>query len=140
MFDQDKSGLLVIQDGQFSIRDLNIAPFTKNETFDFALQSFPFLIKDAKPAIQTDSGKYARRTAVGIDADKNIYILTATTKELTLYQFMTELLHTKIPFTYVLNLDGGPSTGVQANWNGEELLENSMTGVSSILRFQKSEK
>jgi len=136
-FDEDKSGLISIQEGKFTLRDLQKYPLTKNERFDFALQSYPFLIKEGQKAIKEDSGKLARRTAVGIDAENNIYILVVPQREISLYEFMQEIVKLNISFTYVLNLDGGPSTGVSVQWEGEQFLTDSFTPVSSVIRWKR---
>ncbi len=138
MFDQDKSGLLVISKTGVSIRDLAVSPIQTNERFDFALQSYPFLIKNGQPGIQTDSGLKARRTAIGIDADQNVYVIALTADEVSLYEFMSTLVATGIPFVHVLNLDGGPSTGIVANWGDKSFSMNSFTPVSSVVQFIKS--
>ncbi len=135
MFDQDKSGLIVIDKDGLEIRDLAVSPIVPEESFDFALQSYPFLIKDGKPAIQTDSGLQARRTAIGIDDKQNVYVIALTADEISLYEFMNKLVATGIPFVHVLNLDGGPSTGIIADWEEHRLSFNSFTPVSSVVRF-----
>lgn len=137
IFDQDKSGLLVSENGKVTIRNLKTHPLQGGEQFDFAVQSFPFLIEDGQPAVKTISEKRARRTAVGVDQENNFYIISVDRKELSLYEFMQELLKTKISFVEVLNLDGGPSTGLYLKWNGEEKLSNSYFPVPSIIRFKK---
>ena len=138
LFDQDTTGLLTITAGKVSIRDLRRNSIKQDEQFAFALQSYPFLIKDSQPTLTIDSRKRAQRTAVGVDAEKNVYIITLYSTELSLYEFMKELIATGIPFTDVLNLDGGPSTGIFANWNKNNFLNDSSTKVSSIIRFQKN--
>ncbi len=137
MFDQDKSGLLVISETGASIRDLTVSPIQPNERFDFALQSYPFLIKNGMPAVQTDSGLKARRTVVGIDAEQSIYVIVLTADEISLYECMNKLMATGIPFVHVLNLDGGPSTGIFADWGEHQFFINSFTPVSSVVRFMK---
>ena len=137
LFDQDKSGLVVIKDGALSIRDLGATPLKPKESFDYALQSYPFLIKEGKPALTTDSGKRARRTALGIDKEKNVYIFMATTYAPTLFEFMQQIIKLKLPLTSVLNLDGGPSTGIISNWQEKEVLVDSYTKIGSMLRFIK---
>jgi len=134
MFDQDKSGLLIIDDGKILLRDTNIQPVTSTENIYSALQSFPFLIKNSEPAIKTDSGKKARRTAVGIDKNNNVYLIVVNTN-ISLYEFMNYLLNTRINLSNVLNLDGGPSTGIYANWN-DNLLYDSFSPVPSVVRFR----
>lgn len=139
MFDQDKSGLIVITDGVISIRDLGVRPIEKNETFEFALQSYPFLIKNSKPALTEDSGKTAKRTIVGVDVDGNTYIVVLLT-EVSLYEAMNKLTGLKIPFTQAINLDGGPSTGIYKNWNGENFWHEGYNKVPSIIRFKKKSR
>jgi uncharacterized protein YigE (DUF2233 family) len=137
MFDQDKSGIVALQNNTLIIRDLKTDPLKSHEQFEFAIQSYPFLINDGQGVIKTVSEKRARRTAVGIDGDQNLYIITVTEKELSLYEFMEELIKTKIPFVRVLNLDGGPSTGLYMRWNNEEKIQNSYFPVPDIIRFTK---
>lgn len=135
MFDQDKSGLFASQNGKITVRNLKTDPLVNSEQFDFAVQSYPFLIEDSKPAIKTISEKRARRTAVGIDKEENLYIISVASKELSLYEFMQELQKTEIPFVHVLNLDGGPSTGIYKKWHSEEFSVDSYFPVPNIIRF-----
>lgn len=116
IFDQDKSGLLLIQDDKLSIRDLATEPLAEDETFDFALQSYPFLIKNHQEAIKEDSGQKARRSAIGTDKDGNVYVLISDSPNLSLYEFMNILYDSGIDFENVLNLDGGPSSGLYINF------------------------
>lgn len=136
-FDQDKSGLIQIKNGTISIRDLKKQPIQNNEKFDYALQSYPFLIKNSEPAIERDGDKYAARSALGLDKNGNVYMVTTNLIQPTLYQFMREIILTGIPFTNVLNLDGGPSSGLYDNWDGgvEHLYDN-QTPVPSIIRLK----
>ncbi|MFA6427843.1 MAG: phosphodiester glycosidase family protein [Candidatus Magasanikbacteria bacterium] len=135
MFDRDKSGLLVIKDGKILIRDTIVQPVTSTEHFQFAMQSFPFIIKNNQPGIKSNSDKKARRTAVGIDNDDVVYLITANS-DISLYEFMNYLLSLEIAFINVLNLDGGPSTGIYSNWNNTNFLYDSMSPVPSVIRFQ----
>lgn len=135
MFDQEKSGLITMQKGNITIRDLDTHPIQKNETFDFALQSYPFLLKHGAGAIAQDSGLKARRTALGIDESGSVYVLFVQSSSLSLYEFMNVLLQTKIPFQDVLNLDGGPSSGLLIRSGEYEKVYNSLTPVPSVLSF-----
>lgn len=134
-FDEDKSGIVGSQNGVMTVRDLKTEPFKHGEKFDFAVQSFPFLVEDGKPAIKTISEKRARRTAVGTDKENNFYIISVIDRELSLYEFMQELQKTQIPFVHVLNLDGGPSTGLYMKWKEEEKIMDSIFPVPQIIRF-----
>ncbi len=140
LFDQDKSGLLVIQDDQFSIRDLATEPLEEGENFDFALQSYPFLIKNSEKAIKSDSGKKARRSAIGIDKEGNVYVLISDSPNLSLYEFMNILYDSEIDFETVLNLDGGPSSGLYVNFGRYSKLIDSQVEVPSILLFKALKK
>lgn len=135
IFDQDKSGLLLIQDDKLSIRDLATEPLAEDETFDFALQSYPFLIKNHQEAIKEDSGQKARRSAIGTDKDGNVYVLISDSPNLSLYEFMNILYDSGIDFENVLNLDGGPSSGLYVNFNRYSKLIDSQVEVPSILKF-----
>lgn len=135
IFDQDKSGLFSVLDGQPEIRDLAVQPIREDESFDFALQSYPFIIKNQQPAIKEDSGKEARRSAIGIDQDGSIYLILSNQPNLTLYEFMNILVDSGISFQNVLNLDGGPSSGLAINLRGAELLIDSETTVPNVLKF-----
>lgn len=134
-FDEDKSALLVIDKGVASIRDLKEKPFTKNETFDFALQSYPFLIRKGNGMVKIDSQKLARRSAIGIDAKKNVYLIIAESPDLSLYQFMNALVSSSIKFEDVMNLDGGPSSGIAINFGEYRKVINSQFPISNILEF-----
>ncbi len=136
LFDQDKSGLVVIEKGKVSIRDLALHPIKENELFEFALQSYPFLIKDTKPALSEDSGKKANRTVLAMDAAGNVYIIISLS-EISLYEMMNKILALQTKFTAVLNLDGGPSTGIYKNWEGEGYWHEGYSKVPSIIRFKK---
>lgn len=135
MFDQERSGLIVIAGGKLSIRDLKSKPVEEGEKFEFALQSYPFLIKNGAGAIAQDSGLKARRTAVGMDRSGNVYVLFVQSSSFSLYEFMNVLLQTKISFQDVLNLDGGPSSGIVIRSGEYEKVYNSLTPVPSVLSF-----
>jgi len=138
IFDQDKSGLIEIKNGKINIRDLNEMPIQENEEFEFALQSYPFLIKNYQPALESDSGKKARRSALGIDENGDVYLFVADFPYLSLYEFMNEIIKTGIKFSNVINLDGGPSTGIYVNTDAEQFFIDSYTKVPSIIRFLKT--
>ena len=89
----------------------------------FWIQNGPILIDNIGGIrIDTDSGKSAARTALGIDGAGNVVLIVLhqsllnTDNALSLYQF-AHMLKEHEPFAAlglhsVLNLDGGPSTGV----------------------------
>lgn len=133
MFDQDKSGLVVIDNGVLSLRDLAKQPFQENEKHDFALQSYPFLMREGHVAISTNSGKQARRSAIGVDAQGAVYLIFCPDPRTTLHAFAQRIADTNIPFTHVLNLDGGPSAGLVLHTKKESRTFDSLTPVSSVV-------
>lgn len=147
MFDEDKTGLLTIKNGKLKIFDTKekeiIAPGLTEPKWDFdhAFQSYPFLIKDGLGAVKEDSGLVARRTAIGITTDGTVYLFLVGNQNISLYEFMKLLLKfsadEELSFQYVLNLDGGPSSGVNYYW-GEKADQNiegesSFTSVPHVL-------
>lgn len=137
MFDQDKSGLIVLDDKMVRIRDLSKQPIKQNEKFTFALQSYPFLIRDGESAITHDSGKKARRSAIGVDGEGAVYFIFSADPHLTLYTFAQQLEETGIAFQQVLNLDGGPSSGLFIREQGQTRLYNSLSIVPNVIVAQK---
>lgn len=94
----------------------------------FAIQSGPILInQNGKITISKDTGKIASRTAIGIDKDNHIIIiilkqsLLNSTNTISLYEFAHLLKEDpqlkNLELHSVLNLDGGPSTGITIGEN-----------------------
>lgn len=136
MFDQELSGLVSIQYGNLTIRDLAEQPLLEGEKFGHALQSFPFLIKHGKPAVQEDSGLLARRSAIGADRTGNI-LLIMVPEQISLYEFAQELERIDIDFDMVLNLDGGPSSGLYIEEEDYRHVIDSFVPVPSVLVFER---
>lgn len=135
IFDLERSGALIHVQGQMpTIRDLTQSDIDHPEQILQAVQSYPYIIKHGQGAITEDSGLRARRTAVGIDAQGNWYIIVVEEHSLTLYQLMNALLETHIPFQHVLNLDGGPSTGLVAPQTGTTMYN--YDAIPGIIRFR----
>ena len=91
--------------------------------FYFAVQNGPILIdNEGTIKIETDTGKTASRTAIGLDKDGHIIVITMqqsilnSSNALSLYQFAHLLkespLLAGLELHSMLNLDGGPSTGI----------------------------
>ena len=102
------------------VRSLDNPPKDNNA---FMIQNGPILIDDAGIiALNTDTEKLAARTALGVDGEGNIILiilyrsLLNTDNTLSLYQFAHLLKNdpalAPLNLHSVLNLDGGPSTGV----------------------------
>ena len=93
------------------------------EKYGFAIQNGPVLLdKESNIKITEDSGKTASRTAIGLDKEDNIVLIVLkqsllnVDNQITLYEF-AHLLKENPEFAIfglhsMLNLDGGPSTGM----------------------------
>ncbi|MEK7528666.1 MAG: phosphodiester glycosidase family protein [Patescibacteria group bacterium] len=112
-FDQDRSALLAINsNGKPEILNLATDPVSDFTQFEFALQSYPMLIDNGAEMIAVDSGLLARRTLIGTDVENNIYLMIFDSEPISLFGAMKFLKKIPIELTDVLNLDGGPSTGI----------------------------
>lgn len=97
--------------------------FHMDSSIDFAIQNGPILLdKNGKNRILSDDGKLASRTAIGLDNSGHVVVILLKTSlfdsenMLSLYQFADLLQNASslrdIGLHSVLNLDGGPSTGM----------------------------
>lgn len=137
IFDQNLTGLLTIEDDEFDIRDLKKNPLRSGEKVEYGLQSYPYLIKDFVRGFKEDTGKLGRRTAIGTDKAGYIYIIIVSDHRITIYDLMVELIKTDIEFENVLNLDGGPSTGMAIKHGNYEEIHDSLAKVPSVIVFSK---
>ena len=91
--------------------------------YTFAIQNGPVLLdENSKIQISKDTGKTASRTAIGLDSQGNVVLIVLkqsllnTDNQVTLYEFAHLLKESpefaRLDLRSVLNLDGGPSTGM----------------------------
>ncbi len=130
-FDLDKSGLVRVGSG-FDMIDTARSPIDLN-TVTNGFQSYPFFFIDGRPAITRDSGLRARRTFIGTDKEGFMYVGVLAHGEMSLYQFMRGLETVDIDWADVLNLDGGPSTGLAAHFEGGNETIDSLVSVPNVL-------
>lgn len=108
-FDPKRSGLLVLAP-HFDIRDrLDLTGVVE------AAQSYPYLIKNRKSAVSTDSSLMARRSFIGSDEQDRLYLGVAAARPISLFELGRHLAGLDVNWRSVLNLDGGPSTGLSVN-------------------------
>lgn len=98
-----------------------------------AFQSYPFLIKGGARAFTQETGQYARRTFVGIDAEQRWYVGVVPQEPVTLFQLASILEALPIRWTRALNLDGGPSTGLVTSVAGREDRFDSFAPVAYVI-------
>lgn len=132
-FDLDKTALLVLQPN-VEIKTTPEGQTTSKRTALEAAQSYPLLIVNGAAAIKTDSGKTSRRTFVGIDkAHKYLYIGLVPYTSISLYELGLALSRLPVSWESVLNLDGGPSSGISFRGpEGVELVDSYVT-VPNVL-------
>jgi hypothetical protein len=100
-----------------------------------AFQTYPFLIRHGLPAVQEDSGLIARRTFMGLDTDGRVYVGIVPGGLLSLYALSQALGALSIAWQDVVNLDGGPSSGLSVQgaertdvWNSDASVPNVIVG------------
>jgi uncharacterized protein YigE (DUF2233 family) len=111
-FDWDLSALLVMdEEGALRVRPTEEEPEDVAE-LTHAAQSYPLLILNGRPLLETDSGKTSRRSFVGTDTDGRVWIGVLPDGEVSLYRLGQLLTELDISWEHVLNLDGGGSSGL----------------------------
>ncbi len=111
-FDADKSALLVLNPNPAILTNASEQKAAKQKVADGA-QSFPLLISGGIAAIKEDSGKVARRTFVGTDKTQEyLYVGVVPYTGISLYELSQALTRLPVRWEAVLNLDGGPSSGM----------------------------
>lgn len=134
-FDFEKTGFIIFGNEPRIVE-------TAREPLDIAsvnngAQSYPLLINDGKVAVTNDSGKYARRTFIGLDAYNRVYIGVVPDEPLSLFEFATTLSALDVQWTRAINLDGGPSTGLSFHAPGHDEIIDSYTPVPNVIIVER---
>lgn len=111
-FDRDKSALLELAPKADIVTDT--AEIGKRMFYaEEAAQSFPLLISHGASSVKEDSGRTARRTFIGIDKDHEfLYVGIVPYAGISLFELSRVLAELPVHWDAVLNLDGGPSSGL----------------------------
>ncbi|HFQ92507.1 MAG TPA: phosphodiester glycosidase family protein [Anaerolineae bacterium] len=95
------------------VRWLGARPHDPNESLQYALQSFPVLVKPGGAAGYAEpDGEPARRAVVGQDGDGRILFILAPRGRFTLTQLSQTLAASDLNLDTAVNLDGGASAGL----------------------------
>lgn len=109
----DFAGMLAITDAGPDLRWLAERPYSPTESLQYALQSFPLLVKPGGAlGFPDEDGNPARRTAVAMDGDGRFLIILTRQGNFTLHQLSRWLTESDLGLDITLNLDGGPSSGL----------------------------
>ncbi len=107
------AGMFTVMDGLPELRWLAERPYSADEPLQYALQSFPLLIKPGGVLGYPDEdGRANRRTVIGMDRNGRILILLTPWGYFTLHQLSQFLVESDLDLEIALNLDGGTSTGL----------------------------
>ncbi len=128
-FDAQRSGLVVLGD-EPSLFAGTVATGTFQ---DDGFQSYPWLVEDGRLAFTQETGQYARRTFVGTDMQGNWYVGIVPSESVTLHQLGKLLLQVPVRWNRVINLDGGPSTGLVTQFSGAEDRFDSFSPVPYVI-------
>lgn len=134
-FDYDKSGIIQLAP-DFTILDTGLESFDRDGLTE-AGQSYPFLLKHGEHAIKEDSRLSARRTFMGNDEQGMAYVGVVWRDDVSLYELATILQEIEISWDDVLNLDGGPSTGLVAEMDGFSEILDSAAPVPQIIVIEQ---
>lgn len=110
----DFAGMLAVSESGVEVRWLRERPFSPNEPLQYAVQSFPMLVKPGGIlGFPDEDGIPARRTVVAQDRNGNLLFIIAPGGFMTLHQMSQWLVNSDLNLHIALNLDGGPSTGLR---------------------------
>ncbi len=133
-FDFDKSGIIRL-DPDFDIVDTGLETFSTRGVIE-AGQSYPFLFKEGESAVKEDSGLAARRTFIGTDEAGQVYVGVVWRDDVSLFELVTVLKEIDISWYDVMNLDGGPSTGLVVETEGFVEALDSAAPVPNVIVIQ----
>ncbi|MFZ2681897.1 MAG: phosphodiester glycosidase family protein [Patescibacteria group bacterium] len=133
-FDLDKSGVIELAP-QFGIIDTQFESL-ETDGLEEAGQSYPFLLKHGEESIKEDSRLRARRTFMGQDTAGDVYVGVVWKDDVSLFELMRVLQEVEIDWDDVINLDGGPSTGVSVNSDGFYETLDSAAPVPNVIIIQ----
>ncbi len=130
-FDADKSAIIDFTDG---VRIVTATSSLRDRSkYQTALQSYPVLMASGTPRVKSDSGKVARRSIIGVDADGMVWMGVVPEAEISLYTLSQMLDQTKISWVDVVNVDGGPSTGLLVRSGKTAWLHETVFGVPFVV-------
>jgi uncharacterized protein YigE (DUF2233 family) len=133
----DFAGMFAVgPDGAVSLRWLRERPYDPAEALQYALQSFPVLVKPGGvmgfPA-DADDGSPSRRSVVAQDRQGRVLFMVAPNGYFSLHSLATFLAASDLELDTAMNLDGGTSTGLWLGLQPEALAIESLVPVPSVI-------
>ncbi len=125
------AGMLAITAEGPDLRWLGTQPYDPTEPLQYALQSFPVLVKPGgKPGFPDEDGQPSRRTVIAQDGDGRFLFIVAPWGKFTLHQLSLFLTNSDLNLEIALNLDGGTSSGLL--WADNQGVQ-AMTAVPAVI-------
>ena len=106
------TGMVRIRDGRLALIHLVDDPQPTPDGTDQTLLTFPTLVANGVALVESDTQKYARRTALATAADGMTYVIVTQSGAVSLRELADWLANQPEKFRIAVNLDGGPSTGM----------------------------
>jgi hypothetical protein len=131
VLDKDRAGFVSL--GARPALLIGAVPTSTFSGVENVFQSYPWLIRDEKIAFTQETQQYARRTFLGTDAEGRWYVGVVPNESISLFQLAHMLQEMPVHWQRVLNLDGGPSTGVVTRFSGGEDRIDSFSSVAYVL-------
>jgi len=116
----DYAGMFVIDRNFARLLWLRTEPY-RNEPPQFALQSFPMLVKPGGELgfpVENEDNLRARRTVIAQDRSGRFVLFASAYPNFTLHQLSAYLVNSDLDLDIAVNLDGGPSTGLLISRSG----------------------
>ena len=129
----EHSGMLTVRGERAEIHMLSSCPPSKCTQAEQGVQGLPVLILNSLPVDFALPEREARRTVAGIDRDGNLLLIVAYEGGMTLVELRAVLLVTDMELVSALNLDGGPSTGISVDGEGNTIMVDSVSEVPSVI-------
>jgi len=136
VFDQALSALILTGKERLRLVDTSKEKVTLPTVIQGA-QTYPILIKDGKVSLTRDTGKIARRSWIGVDEAGDVWLGVLVDGQMSLYDLAQRLEELPIQWKEVVNLDGGPSTGVFVRGDEDEGVRETMGGVPNVLLVER---
>lgn len=107
------AGMFSVANDVPEVRWLGERPYSPDEPLQYALQSFPMLVKPGGvQGYLEEDGRPNRRTIIGMDQNGRIIIIVTPWGYFTLHTLSKYLTDSDLNLDIALNLDGGTSSGL----------------------------
>ncbi len=105
--------------GHIKLRSLRQQPYNSSEALTQAVQCSPMLVEGSKRTQFSAAPAQSRRSIVAVDKDGKLLFISSPDDTFTLDQLANLLVSSDLSISTALNLDGGASTGLYVNGNGQ---------------------